>query len=494
MLKTNTARSTRSKSFSSDRGDKKFSDKKRGDKPFKSEFKKDDKKSFSSPRNTFKDSTKSYNKPERSGEKREYKKSDSFKSDRPSYTRSGSSSRFSSRGSDRVSSSFAPRSRFGGGGNRGGGRKNSVFSDITKFINKSTQDNKNYTEEVYIPENSFASLKIEESLKKNIFAGGYINPTLIQDKSIPAILAGRDVVGIANTGTGKTASFLIPLTDKALKNSNEKFIILAPTRELAVQIDEEFKKLKKGLKLWSVCAVGGVPIYRQMKDFKYEFNFLIGTPGRIKDLIERGVINLKEFQTIVLDESDRMLDMGFVEDMKFLMKGMQKPHQTIFFSATVSPAVDKIIKEFLVDPVSISVKTRDTAESIDQDIVDVKGKDKLKVLHELLLESSIERAIIFVKTKSGVDKLYRNLKELGHSIESIHGDKRPRERNFSLKSFKDGNVNTLIATDVAARGLDISDISHVINYDLPSTYEDYIHRIGRTGRAGKTGKALTFME
>ena len=215
---------------------------------------------------------------------------------------------------------------------------------------------------------------------------------------------------------------------------------------------------------------------------------------RLKDLIDRRVLNIKEFGTIVLDESDRMLDMGFVDDMKFLMREIPKPHQTIFFSATVSPAVSHIIKEFLVDPVSIQVKTRDTAASIDQDVVHIRGKDKMNVLHDLLVDPEFEKVIIFGKTKLGVDKIHKNLQILGHKSIAIHGDKRPRERNFAIKSFKDNHAKILIATDVAARGLDIPNVSHVINYDLPSTYEDYIHRIGRTGRAGKVGKALTFID
>lgn len=375
-----------------------------------------------------------------------------------------------------------------------GGRKNSVFNDISKFINKSNIKESKPVEEIYIPENTFESFNIDERLKKNILESGYKNPTLIQDKSIPSILIGKDLVGIANTGTGKTASFLLPLIDKVLKNKKEMVIILAPTRELAVQIDDEFKKFTKGLKIWSICAVGGMPIFKQIKDFKYDHNFVIGTPGRLKDLIERGVINIKEFSTIVLDESDRMLDMGFVDDMKYLMREIPKPHQTIFFSATVSPAVSTIIREFLVDPVSVEVKTRDTAASIDQDVVYVKGKEKINVLHDLLIDPEFEKVIIFGKTKIGVDKIHKNLKTLGHKSIAIHGDKRPRERNFAIKSFKDNHAKILIATDVAARGLDIPNVSHVINYDLPSTYEDYIHRIGRTGRAGKIGKALTFVD
>ena len=424
------------------------------------------------------------------------RRSKSFGSDRGANSNGGGN--FSRGRSSAPSRGGFSGSRGGfGGGSRGGGRggrKMSVFNDISKFINKSNVKEVSVKEEVYVPENSFASLNIDERLKKNIAESGYKNPTLIQDKSILSLLAGKDLVGIANTGTGKTAAFLLPLINKVLNNKKEMVIILAPTRELAVQIDEEFKKFTKGLKIWSICAVGGMPIFKQIKDFKYDHNFVIGTPGRLKDLIERGVINIKEFGTIVLDESDRMLDMGFVDDMKFLMKEIPKPHQTIFFSATVSPAVSHIIREFLVDPVSIEVKTRDTAASIDQDVVHVRGKEKMNVLHDLLVDPEFEKVIIFGKTKLGVDKIHKNLQILGHKSIAIHGDKRPRERNFSIKSFKDNNAKILIATDVAARGLDIPNVSHVINYDLPSTYEDYIHRIGRTGRAGKVGKALTFID
>ncbi|MEA4910856.1 ATP-dependent RNA helicase DeaD [bioreactor metagenome] len=426
----------------------------------------------------------------------EYKKKENL-SKKSSFAGSRSSGGFSSNAKPEKRSESRDGARRNFRGSRSGGRrgkKNFVFNDITKFINKSSIKFARKVEDIYMPENTFQSFKIDERLKSNILENGYISPTIIQDKSIPSILEGKDFVGIANTGTGKTAAFLIPLIDKVLKNKKEMVIILAPTRELAVQINDEFKIFSKGLKLWSILAVGGMPIYNQIKDFRYDHNFIIGTPGRIKDLIDRKVMNIKEFKTIVLDESDRMLDMGFVDDMKYLMKEMSQPRHVVFFSATVSPAVNKIIKEFLVDPVSVTVKTRDTAESIDQDVIYAMAKQKTNVLHELLENPEFEKVLIFVKTKLGVDRLMKNLKELNHSVIAIHGDKRPRERNFAIKSFKENHVSILIATDVAARGLDIPNVSHVINYDLPATYEDYIHRIGRTGRAGKTGKALTFVE
>ncbi|MDQ1282052.1 MAG: ATP-dependent helicase DeaD, partial [Patescibacteria group bacterium] len=287
----------------------------------------------------------------RNGDDRRSKSFSSGHTNSGSSNNGGNYSRGRNSSGNRSGGFSGSRGGFGGGsrsGGRGGGRKMSVFNDISKFINKSNVKEIRVADEVYVPENSFFSLNIDERLKKNILDSGYINPTLIQDKSILSLLAGKDLVGIANTGTGKTAAFLLPLINKVLKNKKEMVIILAPTRELAVQIDDEFKKFTKGLKIWSICAVGGMPIFKQIKDFKYDHNFVIGTPGRLKDLIERGVINIKEFGTIVLDESDRMLDMGFVDDMKFLMREIPKPHQTIFFSATVSPAVSHIIKEFLV--------------------------------------------------------------------------------------------------------------------------------------------------
>jgi len=409
----------------------------------------------------------------------------SFSSSRQGFKPAYSSQRSSGSGS----SGFRGRSVIRGGRS---GMRDKKFNDLSKFINKAKPEN--ISEVKFVAKNTFSNFNIDEKLKKNILEANYEMPTQIQDEAIPYILQGRDLVGIANTGTGKTAAFLIPLIDKVLKNRKEMIIILAPTRELAVQIDHEFKKFSQGLRVWSISCVGGASIYNQIKDFKYDHNFVIGTPGRVKDLMERKVLNIQEFTNIVLDESDRMLDMGFAPDMKYIMKEMPRPHQTLFFSATVSPEVSKIVREFLVDPVSVSVKTRDTCASIDQDVVRIGTKNKIDVLHDLLSTSEFQKTIIFGKTKFGVDRLHKALKDLGHNVESIHGDKRPRERNNALSSFKNNYSKILIATDVAARGLDIPNVSHVINYELPQTYEDYIHRIGRTGRAGKTGKALTFVE
>lgn len=368
----------------------------------------------------------------------------------------------------------------------------SQFSDVSKFINKAVPE-KNV--KPYTPKNSFADFLIDENLKRNILKTGYKHPTPIQDQAIPHVLNGSDIVGIANTGTGKTAAFIIPLLDKVIRNRKQNIIIIAPTRELAIQINQELVKFAFGLKIFSVCAVGGMPIFRQISDLRRNYNFIIGTPGRVKDLVDRGHIPLEQFQTIVLDESDRMLDMGFINDMKYVMGLMPKVRHTLFFSATMSHEIQSLIKDFLKEPVTISVKTGDTAKGVDQDIVRVGyGNEKIDILHDLLNQKEFSKVLIFGRTKHGVEKLSRMLLEKGFKAESIHGDKNHSKRQKALGLFKNDHIQILVATDVAARGLDIPNVTHVINYDIPETYEDYIHRIGRTGRAGQKGKALTFVE
>jgi superfamily II DNA/RNA helicase len=303
------------------------------------------------------------------------------------------------------------------------------------------------------------------------------------------------LVGIANTGTGKTAAFLIPLINKVVQDPKQNILIMVPTRELAIQIDQELKGLTPLMKIFSVCCVGGASISNQIRDLRYHNNFIIGTPGRLKDLERRKCIDFTKFQTVVLDEADRMLDMGFINDMKYIMALMTKSRHTLFFSATMSRDIEVLIKDFLNNPVMISVKTGDTAKSVDQDIVRVAvGSNKLDVLHDLLNQKELSKVLIFGRTKHGVEKLSRMLIDKGFKAESIHGDKNHSKRQKALSLFKDEKIQILVATDVAARGLDIPNVTHVINYDIPETYEDYVHRIGRTGRGGKKGKALTFVE
>ena len=402
----------------------------------------------------------------------------------------------------RIHSSHRSRPPFRRGGPRrgtlvspthrhGGPRRQHL--DISAFINKAVVVEE--TEQHFLPEHSFASFPIDERLKKNIISKGYSSPTPIQDRAIPHILQGKDVVGIANTGTGKTAAFLIPIINKILKNPRERVLIVVPTRELAIQINQEFVAFARHLQLFSVCCVGGTNISPQIRDLRRLNHFIIGTPGRLKDLINRQVLNLGATATVILDEADRMLDMGFIPDMRFIMARLPSIRQTLFFSATLSAEVKGIIHDFLREPVHISVTTRATADNIDQNIVRLKaGQEKLDALHDLLIRPGFQKVLIFGRTKYGVEKLAVNLAKRGFQADSIHGNKSQNQRLRSLGLFKDGRIQVLVATDVAARGLDIANVSHVINYDLPATYEDYVHRIGRTGRGTASGSALTFVE
>ena len=362
----------------------------------------------------------------------------------------------------------------------------------SKFINKAVTG---LSSEAFKPVHAFADFNIEENLKRAIAKKGYITPTPIQDKAITPVLEGSDVLGIANTGTGKTGAFLIPLINKVLLKRKEQALIIVPTRELAIQIDEELKGFTYGMKIFSVCVVGGMPIQRQISQLRYQYNFIIGTPGRLKDLVDRKMIKLSEFSTVVLDEADRMLDMGFVNEMRAVMAGMPKERQTLFFSATLSPTIEKLIGEFLRSPVRISVKSGDTSKNVDQDVIRIQKEDnKVDVLHSLLRKVEFNKVLVFGRTKHGVEKLSEMLFKRGIKAESIHGNKNHSQRQRALGKFKDNHAQVLVATDVAARGLDIPNVSHVINYDLPETYDDYVHRIGRTGRGDKLGKALTFIE
>ncbi len=362
---------------------------------------------------------------------------------------------------------------------------------VSKYIRKATNIS---TPKEYIPVNQFLDFEISTQLKNNILARGYVKPTPIQDQAIPAILQGKDILGIANTGTGKTASFLIPLIDKVLKNENEKVLIIAPTRELVLQIVDELSAFSKSLNIHSAVCIGGSNMFKQIQTLKRNPSFVAGTPGRLKDLINRRCLNLSKFTNIVLDEVDRMLDMGFIHDIKHLISLLPQKRQSLFFSATVSRETDILIKDFLNNPTKISVKSGDTPENVDQDIVRVEDKSKkIESLHNLLIKEEFKKVLIFGKTKRGVEHLSNSLHARGFKVGSIHGNKSQAQREKTLKLFKTNYLQTLVATDVAARGLDIMDITHVINYDLPATYDDYIHRIGRTGRANKAGKALTFI-
>lgn len=341
---------------------------------------------------------------------------------------------------------------------------------------------------------TFSDFKLPKQLVSNLSSMGFDTPTPIQDQALTPILNGHDLIGLADTGTGKTIAFVLPILAKLIKDSAQNALIIAPTRELAVQIKDDIRTLSNGLPIKTVLLIGGTSIYRQIQELKRNPHIFIGTPGRLKDLHERGSLNLNNTHTIVLDEMDRMLDMGFVKDITKLLSFLPRERQTLLFSATIDDRVEGIAHTFMTNPLKISVKTGATAQNVDQDVVRLSGSDKISVLKELLKQQRFQKVLIFGRTKYGVEKLSVTLSQNGFSVGAIHGNKRQSQRQRVLTDFKTNRINILVATDVAARGIDVKDITHVINYDQPDTYADYIHRIGRTGRAGKTGQALTFVE
>jgi len=379
----------------------------------------------------------------------------------------------------RNSTHFAPRMRDAG-----------INPD--RYVNKATEEE---AAPVYTAVHQFADFDMAAEIKANVIARGYTTPTPIQDQVIPLVLAGRDVVGVANTGTGKTAAFLLPLINKVMGNRAEKVLIIAPTRELAVQIDDELKLFSRGLNIPSVLVIGGASMGTQIQKLRMRPNFVISTAGRLTDFIERRMVRLPDYNTIVLDEVDRMVDIGFIREIRRIISGLPSVRQSLFFSATVSGQVSGIIASFTTDPVTVSVKVRETLASIDQDVIRVKNKEeKLTMLQGLLRKEEFSKVLIFGRTKWTVEKLARHLADNGFSVGAIHGNKSQGQRMRVLAQFKDNRLKILVATDVASRGLDIDNVSHVINFDEPQSYDDYVHRIGRTGRANKTGIALTFVD
>lgn len=377
----------------------------------------------------------------------------------------------------------------GRGGKRGPAKK---YIHPSKFINKA----KSYEETPYEATHTFSDFPFGAELHHNIATKGYETPSAIQDQAIPHIIEGRDVIGLANTGTGKTAAFLLPIIERQsgimLRPS---VLIVAPTRELAQQIHEQFRDFAKGMNLYATLIVGGVNIDRQIRELKRRPHVIIGTPGRLKDLLNRQMLQLKNMTTLVLDEADRMLDMGFLPDIKQLVAAMPRDRQTLFFSATMTPEISALTRDFLNDPVMVSVRTSETNEHIEQDVVEARDRaHKLELLTEMLGGTSYEKVLIFGETKFGVQRLSDTLSKRGIPSVAIHGNKNQSQRERALKQFKDERVRVMVATDVAARGLDIPNVTHVINYDTPQTYEDYVHRIGRTGRGGASGHAHTFIE
>ncbi len=345
----------------------------------------------------------------------------------------------------------------------------------------------------YQNRHAFSDFDIVEQIKINLAIKGYQQPTPIQDQVIPLILEQRDVVGIAETGTGKTAAFLLPLLHQVLKNPQTRVLVVTPTRELAVQIREELLSFSQNLSVSSAVCIGGSSIVRQIERLQKRPQFVIGTPGRLKDLSDRRKLNFAYFNHVVLDEVDRMLDMGFIHDVKRIIQELPEARQSLFFSATTNAKVQEIMAGFLNNPVTIVIPSSGNKASIKQEVVDVRGKVKLDVLRDLLIQKDLRKVLIFGRTKHGTERLSRDLDRCGFKVASIHGNKSQGQRQRALQQFRDNAIQVLLATDVVARGLDIEGVTHVINYDLPETYADYIHRIGRTGRAAASGVALTFV-
>ena len=377
------------------------------------------------------------------------------------------------------------------------GSTNRSSKHTKEYINPSRfiQPAKEATEDSYTPTHVFSDFEMNPILLANITKKGFTEPSPIQDQTIPHGLAGRDVVGIANTGTGKTAAFAVPVLHKLISDKQAHALILAPTRELAEQIEQECRSIAKGSGLTGALLIGGVSMGPQLRDLRGNPQIVIGTPGRIKDHIEQRTLRISDFNIVVLDEVDRMLDMGFITDIQSILSGTAKEKQLFFFSATLDSRVRGIIGTFTADPVHIMVKTGGTSDFVEQDIVRYDSKQqKIEKLHDVLMQSHVKKALVFDETHRSVEALMKELQLRGFDTDAIHGGKTQAARQKALKRFKDGHINVLVATDVAARGIDISDITHVINYTTPQSYSDYVHRVGRAGRAGRKGYALTFIE
>ena len=381
------------------------------------------------------------------------------------------------------------RGRGGYRGNRNSSKSTAIRHEQLEHIGVPLEEVK------YDAPRSFEEMPIHPRLKQNIADLGYENPTEIQDKTFETVANIEDVIGIANTGTGKTGAFLIPIIHNLLVDDDIfQTLVVLPTRELAEQVEQEFRKLAKGLDLYTICCIGGTPVYKDINKLRRFQHIVVGTPGRLVDLVKQGKLNLESFSIMVIDEFDRLLDMGFKEDVFFLAEQMNERDQTLLFSATIEPNQEKLIEELMDDPVELKVSSgTTTAEHITQEIVRCSKKEKFDKLKEMLEQEKFEKVLVFAETKRTVSDIAYKLKKAKIKVDEIHGDKTQAFRKKALAKFKAGKVDVLVATDVAARGLDISDVTQVINFEIPRTYDSYIHRIGRTGRAGKMGHAYTFV-
>lgn len=348
----------------------------------------------------------------------------------------------------------------------------------------------------------FKELHLIAPILKALETEGYTEPTPIQEQSVPHILRGKDLLGCAQTGTGKTAAFAIPILQNLMLQQKEdayghgiKALILTPTRELAIQIDESFEAYGKHLGLRHTVIFGGVSQYHQTTELRRGVDILIATPGRLLDLIAQKLISLNTIKMFVLDEADRMLDMGFIHDVRKIIALLPQKRQTLFFSATMPPEITKLSSSILTDPVRVEVApVSSTAENVQQHIYLVEKNDKRQLLIHLLKNENIQNALVFTRTKYGADKIAKELHRANIKSDAIHGNKTQAARQKALNNFKEGKIRVLVATDIAARGIDVDELTHVINFELPNIPETYVHRIGRTGRAGNSGSALSFCD
>lgn len=346
---------------------------------------------------------------------------------------------------------------------------------------------------------NFSDLQLIEPIAKALEQEGYQQPTPIQQKAIPYILDGRDLLATAQTGTGKTAAFSIPILQNLSKNGRQskdiKVLILTPTRELAIQIDESIKSYGRNLNVRSLVIFGGVKQGAQEKDLRRGVDILVATPGRLLDFISQRIISLKNLEVFVLDEADRMLDMGFVHDVKRIVKLIPEKRQTLFFSATFPSEIQTLAQSILKNPVKVEVApVSSTADTISQSVYFVQKDEKLDLLIHILQDKSLDQVLVFSRTKHGADKIARRLHKSNISAEAIHGNKSQNARQNALSNFKSKKTRVLVATDIAARGIDIDDLQYVINFELSDVSETYVHRIGRTGRAGAQGSSISFVD
>jgi ATP-dependent RNA helicase RhlE len=348
---------------------------------------------------------------------------------------------------------------------------------------------------------TFNELNLINPILQALETEGYKTPTPIQQQAIPIVLERKDLLGCAQTGTGKTAAFAIPILqilheDHAERNNKQiKVLILTPTRELAIQIGESFAAYGRNLRLKHTVIFGGVPQGAQTQALSRGVDILIATPGRLMDLMNQGYIDLQHIKIFVLDEADRMLDMGFIHDVKRVVAKLPQKRQTLFFSATMPNEIQKLANTILYKPEKVEVTpVSSTAETVEQSVYFVDKKDKRALLHHVLQDKSISRVLVFSRTKHGADKVVKDLEKSNIKAEAIHGNKSQNARQRALNNFKDGKIRVLVATDIAARGIDVDMLSHVINYEIPEVPETYVHRIGRTGRAGASGIAFSFCD